>query len=641
VGGGKYRHEDAMTKRCLFAVGSLGLFATVAWLGNAAQDSAWSEVSPGILRSPGLPAGYALVDGGNALLIDAPADADGLKALGVQKIEGVLLTHHHWPICAEAGKHLEAKIPVRAPQKSAEWLTPDNVRKHWQESIPLRNSRASYQVVPLGLEGIDCSLVDQQKIDWRGWEIQVTATPGHSRDHVSFAVRKGRDGPLVLFAGDAIAAPGKLWAPYTTDWNHWTDEGLTPAAESLRKLAALKPALVLPAHGPPIAKDAEQALKKTADLVADVAFLKSFERYTKQRLGNAPEYRFLAKEQVGSSGKVPWSQISPHLYLTGNTYVLTSKDNAFMVIDPWGKQSADQIEKLRTDKKLGPLEVVMFSHAHFDHYDGVYHLPDREKFQVWTLDRVAGPIAEPFEWRAPFLDARPVKFDRRLKDGATAAWREYSFRFAHFPGQTDFTMSVQTTVDGKKCMLTADNFFHQDQYSGSGGWMGLNRSFPLPYAASAQKVLDAAPEWVLAEHGGAFEFNAEDFRRRVRWGQACATAADAISPSGDHRCDWDPHRVHVRPLLQKARPGAEVKATLVASNPLKGAVKLEAKILGRGLLTAPEILLDIGAADTVERNIVVRLADKAPPGRQVFVVRVASGAGVEGTDAFLVIDVEN
>ena len=29
----------------------------------------------------------------------------------------------------------------------------------------------------------------------------------------------------------------------------------------------------------------------------------------------------------------------------------------------------------------------MFSHAHFDHYDGIYDLPDREKLEVWTLDR--------------------------------------------------------------------------------------------------------------------------------------------------------------------------------------------------------------------------------------------------------------
>lgn len=634
-----------MSKRWLFALCCLGLFGAAAWLGDAAQDArkagAWTEVTPGIWRSPGLPAGYALVEGGNALLIDAPVNAAGLKAPGVAKIESVLLTHHHWDTCALAGKFLEARVPVRAPQAAAEWLTPDNVRKYWQESIPLRNSRAVYQVVPVGLEGVDCSLVDQQKIDWRGWNIEVIATPGHSRDHVAFAARKGKDAPLVLFAGDALAAPGKIWSPYTTDWNHWTDEGLTPVAASLRKLAALKPTLVLPAHGAPIAKGADQVLKKTADLVAEVAFLKSFERYTKQRLGNAPEYRFLAKEQVGTAGKEPWSPISEHIFLTGNTYVITSKDNAFMVIDPWGKLSAEQIERLRKDKKLGALEVVMFSHAHFDHYDGIYHLPDRDQFQVWTLDRVAGPIAEPFQWRAPFLDARPVTIDRRLKDGATAAWREYRFRFTHLPGQSDFTMGVQTSIDGKKCFFTADNFFHQDQYSGTGGWMGLNRSLPLPYAASAQKVLDAAPDWVLAEHGGAFEFNAEDFRRRVRWGQACAAAADAISPSGEHRCDWDPHRVQLKPLLQKARPGAKVQFTLAASNPLKSARALDMTIAGRGLLETTSLALAVPTGATVEKTFVVSVAANTPAGRHVFPVRVVNDGNVEGTDAFFVLEIDN
>jgi glyoxylase-like metal-dependent hydrolase (beta-lactamase superfamily II) len=74
-------------------------------------------------------------------------------------------------------------------------------------------------------------------------------------------------------------------------------------------------------------------------------------------------------------------------------------------------------------------------------------------------------------------------------------------------------LSLRGSGLAKRCYFTADNFFHQDTFSGSGGWMGLNRSSPPMYAASAQKVLDAAPEWVVAEHGGPFEFSAEDFRR--------------------------------------------------------------------------------------------------------------------------------
>ncbi len=634
-----------MSRRYLMALLCLGMVSAAAWFGNAGFEvkeprESWTEVVAGVWRGPRLPAGYALVDGDRALLVDAPCSAEALKAQGVKKIDAVLLTHHHRDTCGAASVFLSAGIPVRAPKAAAEWLAPDKVQKYWQESIPLRDSRTAYFVVPVGLAGVDCTLEEGQTIDWHGWHLQVVATPGHSRDHLAFAARKGKDGPVWLFCGDALSAPGKLWTPYTTDWDHWTDAGLTPAAKALRKLAALKPAVLLPAHGPAITTAAVDALNRTAEAVENVAFLKSFERYSKDRLGNAPQYGFLAKEQVATSGEKPWTQVSQHLFLTGNTYVLTSKDNAYLVVDPWGQRSADQVVKLARERKLGQLEVVMFSHAHYDHYDGIYYLPDRDKFQVWTLAGVAGPIADPFRLRAPFLDARPVKIDRRLKDGNTANWREYHFRFHYLPGQSAFTMGVEVTIDGKTCYFTADNFFHQDQFSGTGGWMGLNRSYPLPYAASAQKVLDAAPDWVLAEHGGPFEFNAEDFRRRVQWGKVSAVAADAVCPSGNHRYDWDPNRVHVEPLLQKTRPGATLHAVVVAENVLDQPEKLTLVVEGRRVFADQTLALNIAPQETVTNALTVRLPEKMRPGRHIFAVRVADAKQADEVDAFFAVDVE-
>jgi glyoxylase-like metal-dependent hydrolase (beta-lactamase superfamily II) len=326
--------------------------------------------------------------------------------------------------------------------------------------------------------------------------------------------------------------------------------------------------------------------------------------------------------------------------LTGNTYVLTSRDNACLMIDPWDQRSADQFATLHKDEKLGPLEVVMFSHAHFDHYDGIYYLPGRDKFEVWTLDRVAPPLVEPLRWRAPFLDARPVRIDRRPRDGDTLAWREYRFRFHYLPGQSEFTMGMEAVIDGKRCFFTADNFFHQDMFTGSGGWMGLNRSFPLPYAASAQKVLDSAPDWVLAEHGGPFQFSAEDFRRRVEWGKVSARAADAMCPSGNHRHDWNPHRIAVEPLVQKARAGAVVKASLVAGNALGGREKAKVVLTGRGWFADQEFTLEAPPGDSVRTEFSVRLDPRLPPGRHIFVVRGVDGKLAHGADAFLGVDVE-
>src|SRR5262249_14942900 len=80
-----------MNKRALAAVGCVAVLGAAAWIGGAGPGArqpagAWAEVAPGVFRSPGLPAGYALVDGDAALLIDAPAGAEGLKARGVKKV---------------------------------------------------------------------------------------------------------------------------------------------------------------------------------------------------------------------------------------------------------------------------------------------------------------------------------------------------------------------------------------------------------------------------------------------------------------------------------------------------------------------------------------------------------------------------
>ncbi len=613
------------------------LVASAAWLGRAGPQQAprWTVVTPGVLRSPGPVAGYALLSGDRALLIDAPHPADGLAEHGVRKIEGVLLTHYHRDVCAALAGYLE-RCPVQAPLKADEWLKPEAVRKYWQESLPLRNSRTAYLVHPTGFDGLSYKLTDGQEIDWHGWKLRVADTPGHARVHVALAAQK-EGGPRLVFCGGAFCAPGTLWAPYTTDWDHWTDAGLKPAAASLRKLIELRPEILCPSRGPVLREKAEAALQRTLANVEEVGFLKSFERFTKERLGNPPQYRFLAKEQATSNGSLPWARVSEHLWLTGNTYVLVSKDNTCLMIDPWGKRSVDQFAKLQAEQKLGPLEVVMFSHAHYDHYDGVYDLPG--KFEVWSLDAVAGPIADPYRLRAPFLDARPVKFDRTPHEGESLSWREYRFKFHYLPGQSEFTMGVETTIDGKHSLFTADNFFHQDMFSGSGGWMGLNRSFPPRYAASARKVLAVAPEWVLAEHGGPFEFSAEDFRRRAAWGEAAARAADALSPSGNHLHDWDPHRVHVEPLVQKAASGGVLKGTLVVTNPLDRPRKLTVELQGRGLTADQAWELEIAGGATLRRAIAIPLGAATPAGRQVFALRITSLDGPDASDAFVVADV--
>src|SRR5262245_51846411 len=156
-------------RRLLLAAGCVATLVLVAWLTNAeptrSSPVGWGEVAAGVLRTTELPYGYAIVQDGHAMLIDCPVPGDGLRLKGVTDYDGVLLTHHHRDSVAAVGWYLDKKIPVRAAKASAAWLTPDGVKKYWHESIPLRNSQTAYFVLPVGIDGIDCSLDDGQKID--------------------------------------------------------------------------------------------------------------------------------------------------------------------------------------------------------------------------------------------------------------------------------------------------------------------------------------------------------------------------------------------------------------------------------------------------------------------------------------------
>src|SRR5262249_6368839 len=185
--------------------------------------------------------------------------------------------------------------------------------------------------------------------------------------------------------------------------------------------------------------------------------------------------------------------------------------------------------------------------------------------------------------------------------------------------------------------FTADNFFHQDQFSGSGGWMGLNRSWPLLYAASAKKVLDANPEWILAEHGGPYEFNAEDFRRRAQWGEACAKAADAICVSGNHRRDWDPYRVQIAPILHKIKPGNSTKVTLMVASIGVKPEKIVVSFAGRGLTADQNLNIETIPGKTKSQEITLKWADAIPPGRHVFPLRIVEADAVDDVDAFFAV----
>ncbi len=516
------------------------------------------------------------------LFIDPVCDLQTLKSAWLRDttipfpgITQILLTRHdrHNSQFAPSWKKNGARVLAAKP--TGEILNPLAVTKYWEDIVPVRTSRILHF---MPAQGVDTELAPPS-FEWGGFSIKLQPLPGPAPDQHGVLLEDKKSLKTTLFCAQLTTGEGKIFAPYTTDWDHWTDSGLKSHSQSIDKAISLAPEKLVPAFGPIPDIAPITLLKDLKTRVNEAAFLKSFERFSKIRLGNQPNYAFLSREQAESGGAKPWSRLSANLWNTGNTFVLRSQSGGFLVVDPWDPHSAKQIPILRESLQLGPLEVILCSHAHYDHFDGIYSIMDRtgqnQKPKIITSTQIAEPLENPYRFWAPFLDKRPIKIDQSVPDGSSFTWREYTFRLHDFPGQSRYTMAAEVTIDGKRCLFTADNFFHQDQFSGSGGWMGMNRSSPLGYARSARKVLDIAPDWVLAEHGGAFVFNREDFERREKWGLAAAKAADALCLSGDHLVDWNPHRIRSEPILITRKDTVTAPIRWIATNTGQNPMRLD------------------------------------------------------------------
>jgi glyoxylase-like metal-dependent hydrolase (beta-lactamase superfamily II) len=162
---------------------------------------------------------------------DDPAHLDAiLAALDGRTPAAILLTHSH-PDHADAAPALAARTgaPVRMAVGAPGFRTDAFVSQR---------------------------LADGERIETDAGALTAVATPGHAPEHVCFLLTEGpAEHDRALIAGDMFMGGGDttLVAP--------PEGSLTDYLASLDRLEALRPGVIHPAHGPPIA-DGMEAIRR-------------------------------------------------------------------------------------------------------------------------------------------------------------------------------------------------------------------------------------------------------------------------------------------------------------------------------------------------------------------------------------------
>ncbi len=457
------------------------------------------EVTPGRINS------VRIERKGKELLVYG-SDASGKKA------EWVLLTHGRRQLLDFASDSAGAGAKVVAPAGVQELV--EEPQKFWDDFWTARFDYYQQQVTKVPVTGLPVAKAVKQGdvLQWQGLNFEVVDTPGYTRDGVSYLLEI--DEKKVLFSGELIRSGGQVADIYSFQdaipdakigGYHGYAARFALWIESLRKVAALKPDVLVPSRGAVIL-DPQADIKTAIDRVQAI--------YRNYQSTNALNWYFkeaklkICLEKVLGEGAtyelMPYSEridLPEWCKHIGTTKLLISDDGHGFALDVGSPKMMETLKKALDDGLIKSIEGIFATHAHNDHTAFVAAAAKEFNCPVYTVEEVADVLKNPGSWFLPGVSPNAVEKVVVKKDGEKMKWRGFDLTFNFYPGQMYNHGALLVEKPGH-----APVFFIGDTFSPSGidDYCLMNRNLmreDTGYLYCFKKVREL-PEgsWLVNQH---------------------------------------------------------------------------------------------------------------------------------------------
>lgn len=540
----------------------------------------FTRLSKHLYRFEGICNVYVVVGDGpepQVVLIDFGGGdvLDYLPELGVTQPGDILMTHHHRDQAQGLPRAAAEGWRIWVPRQEQELFT--EVDRLWQErnviySYNPRQDRFSllYSVPITGV------LDDYHRYNMAGQTFTAVPTPGHTPGSLSYLAEI--DGQRVVFSGDLIAAPGKLWSLAATQWTYNGAEGIAATILSVLDLKERGVDLLLPSHGAPM--DAPPA---AIDLLVE-------------RLWELLQYR-QDNRRLFQWRENPFVEVTPHLLFNqtsvANSYVLLSESGKALFLDfgfdffvgyaagtdragrrPW----LYNLPVLKERYGVHSVDVAIPTHFHDDHVAGLNLLRQVEGTQVWAAETFADVLEQPTSYDLTCLWFDPIPVDRRLPLEQPICWEEYELTLYHLPGHTYYAVAVSFEVDGKRVLAAGD------QYQGSDGlkwnYVYHNRFNVDDYRISAALYARLSPEIILTGHWGALRMPPDYFQKLEESGVLLERLHRELLPEEVINVGVEEFAARIRPYQLSLKSGETGQLTVEIRNPADHVTDAEVTLVG-------------------------------------------------------------
>ena len=415
-----------------------------------------------------------------------------------------------------------------------------------------------------------------------GLRVSTLRTPGVTREGVTYLVEI--EGKKIGFSGNLILEGGRIPDLYSfqeaipdakVGAYHGYAGRLETWIDSLEKLAAASPDLLVPSQGP-IISDPESTIRQAID--------RSRAIYANYLSTNALHWYFgeermgICAEKVLGEG-VRWESmpLAEHVDLPswiqhiGTTKLLISDSGSGFVLDVGSPKALETLKKAVEDGLVSAIEGIWVTHRHNDHTRSVAEAQKAFGCPVYAIDRVAEALVDPGAHFSPGISANSVREVTILDEGEEMTWREFRFTARFFPGQMLDHGGLLVEPPTEK---GAPVFFIGDSFSPSGidDYCLMNRNLlreDLGYLRCFQIVREELPEgaWLVNQHiPHLFRFRPDelDFLEQ-RYRERIELLRD-FTPWDDPNFAVDEQWAWCRPYGQEAKAGQNFAITVRIEN---------------------------------------------------------------------------
>lgn len=400
------------------------------------------------------------------------------------EVSAVFFTHHRRDVVWAGRKQVDQGADAVVPEKERHYF--EEPEKQWNDFIKIRLVDAQQQSTKMITKKwpVAHTVKGGEVKIWNGLRFDIIDTPGFTRDAVSYIATI--DGQKIAFTGDAIYGDGQIFDLYSFQDKipaariggyHGYGSRLAQLLESLQKIAAAKPDLIVPARGPVIRNvqaSIDRLIKRIKALYRNYLSTNALFWYFKEDRMKACAERILG---VGAKYELmPYSfheELPEWVLNTGTTRIIISENGAAFMLDCGSKRYIDFVKDLMKQGLVKQVEGIFVTHYHGDHTHYVQAAAEEFGCPVYATEEYEDILENPGAWHMPAGTKNPIKNVIGHKDGTIMKWHEYEFTFRFFPGQTLLHGALLVRRPGEKSI-----FFVGDAFTPSGmdDYCVLNRN---------------------------------------------------------------------------------------------------------------------------------------------------------------------